>query len=160
MNILIFDQNGGMRREAVKRVSSGVYYVSDTEGYMVEKGREAIEIRPPLMGFNPLGLFPPKKGLLLVAAANDPQPLVLQAGRKNHYRPVMENNAEAMATRMKDVEMHAVLIAGQRSERKVVETKKERLVGHVIYVLLVLFVVLLIVMIGPNIAKLGESMPW
>lgn len=153
MNILIFGLDGSLRREKVKSVAAGVYHVSDTEGYQVRQGHEAIEIRSPLMGFNLLGLFPPKKGRLLVAAANDAQPLCLQAGHKHHYRPPNRPEEKELATALRDVETFSVLVAGQRAERKVTETKSERIFGHVIYTLLALFAIELFIMLYP---KLGE----
>lgn len=152
MNVVIFDQLGAIRRKKVQSVGGGIYHVSDTEGFFVELGREAIEIRPPLMGFNPFGLFPLKKGRLLVAAANEAEPLLLQAGRANRYRAAERTSRKKLADRMKDVEREAVLVAGQRAERKILETKGERIVGIVIYSLLAVFVIELFLLMAPKLS--------
>ena len=149
-----------MRREEVKSVRGGVYHLKDTEGYLVEKGREAIEFWGPLMGFNPLGLFPLQRGLVLVAAGNDAQPLDLAAGYENRYRPEVRSTRKELATRLHEVERTAVLIAGQRSERQVIGTTRERIISHVIYGLLALFAVEIFIIVGPRLGEWWESMPW
>lgn len=153
MNILIFCLDGTMRREKVEVIAGAVNRVSDTEAYLVEHGRQALEIRRPLFGFNVLGLFPPRKGLVLTAVANDGMPLLLTAGAAKHYRATPALTKKEEAERLRAVNVLFAQLAEHEAERGVKDGRWDRTISHGIYAMMALFMVLIGVLLAPKLME-------
>lgn len=153
MNILIFGLDGVMRREKIEVIAGAVNRVSDTEAYLVEHGRQALEIRRPLFGFNPLGLFPPRKGLVLTAAANDGMPLLLTAGAGKHYRATPALTEKQEAERLRAVNVLSAQLAEHEAERGVKDGRWDKTISHGLYAMMGLFAILLGILLSPKIME-------
>ncbi len=152
MNILIFGVNGRMRREKVEVIAGSVNQVSPTEAYVVEHDRLALEIRRPLFGFNPLGIFPPKKTIVLTAVANDGIPLLLSAGAAKHYRG--ENlDEKAQGQRLRKVNELSAQLAEHEAEIGGQGGQWDTQLSFLIYIMMAVFVLCLLALASPKIME-------